>query len=87
MSKLFMTTGVIMTGSGTHYFVRDADPRRVVQPGEQSSFGSPRNGMGLGDARRWAIANSSAGRELVIVEVINGAETGEAGRFRDGQEL
>ena len=75
-----------MTASGTHYFVRDADPHRVLQPGEVPLFGSPRDGIGLEDARRWAITNSTAGREVVIVEVINGAETGEAGRFSELDE-
>lgn len=75
-----------MGATVTCYLVRDADPHAIPVPGQPSSAGFPHNAMGHGDARNWAVQNST-GRELVVVEIVNGSETGNPEHFKDGQQL
>jgi hypothetical protein len=75
-----------MSTTVTCYLVRDAAPHAIPVPGQPSSAGFPHNEMGYGDARNLAVQNS-AGRELVVVEIVNGAETGKPEHFKDGQQL
>jgi hypothetical protein len=75
-----------MAGSITVFDVRQPDINAIAAPLEPYSVAFRHNDEGLSDARRLAAARSIGGRELVIVELVDGKETGKAVHLKDGRE-
>jgi hypothetical protein len=76
-----------MAGAITWYEVRDPDISAGRDTSEPYSAGYRHDGPGLRDARQWAAEHSAGGRELVIVELVDGEAKGELVRYKDGREV
>ena len=69
----------------TCYLVRDTDRYSIPNPREPFCVGFRHDEEGHRYARGWATQNS-AGRELAVVEIVDGKETGNEERFKDGKQ-
>ena len=72
--------------TATCYLIRDADQRAIPKSGVPYFIGFQIDEEGLNAARSWAAQNST-GRELAIVEMVDGEETREIARFNEGLEV
>lgn len=76
-----------MAGTVICFLARDRDINAKPEHGVLYSAGYRHDGPGLCDARRWATEHSAAGRDLVVVEMVDGKETSLKEHFRAGKQV